>query len=102
MLFDEIMDKLVEIEGVEKPTMMKSPCPHYKGDFMAMMFNKEQALIIKVSPERVNEYITQSKGYEFNFTGKRFKEWALIPMDFEEDYQACVKRRWFTPCKRNN
>ncbi len=55
---------------------------------MAMMFEKEDALIIKVSPERVDELISQGKGREFNFTKKRFKEWVLIPSAYEDEYAS--------------
>jgi hypothetical protein len=58
---------------------------------MASMFEKEDCLIVKVSPERVNELIDQGKGMEFNFTKKRFKEWVLIPRDFEEEYDSYLQ-----------
>jgi hypothetical protein len=28
---------------------------------------------------------------EFNFTKKKFKEWVLIPQEFEDDYEAYLK-----------
>ena len=68
--------------------MMGSPCLRYKGEFFAMMFDREQSLIIKVAPERVNELIAQGVGNEFNFTKKRFKEWVLIPLDREREFEA--------------
>jgi len=67
--------------------MMKTPCLRYKGDFFAMMFDKEDALIIKISPERVNELVSSGIGKEFNFTKKRFKEWVLIPLEFQNEYE---------------
>ncbi len=76
MRYDQVVNKIIQEDGVEQSTMMKTPCLRYKGNFMAMMFDKEDALIIKVSPERVNELITAGKGKEFNFTKKRFKEWV--------------------------
>ncbi len=70
--------------------MMKSPCLRYKGDFLASFFDREEALIIKVSPERVNELIAEGKGMEFNFTKKRFKKWVLIPMTFKDEYESYI------------
>lgn len=90
MRYAQIVHKITQENGVEESTMMKSPCLRYKGNFMAMMFSKEDALIIKVSPERVNEIIEDGKGREFNFTKKRFKEWVLIPLDFEDDFEAFI------------
>ncbi len=77
--------------GVEQSTMMGSPCLRYRGAFMAMMFTKGEGLIIKVPPERVNALITAGDGMEFNFTKKRFKEWVLIPLEFEEKYETYMR-----------
>jgi hypothetical protein len=90
MRYDDIADKIVLEKGVEKSTMMKSPCLRYQGDFIAMMFDREDSLIIKVSPNRVDELIADGKGMEFNFTKKKFKEWVLIPQEFEDDYEARI------------
>jgi hypothetical protein len=90
MNFDLAMSKLLMEEGVELSTMMKTPCLRYKGEFLTMIFDKEDALIIKVSPERVNELIADGKGKEFNFTKKRFKEWVLIPSEYEENYEDYI------------
>jgi len=88
--YDQAVDVIMKEIGVEKSTMMKTPCLRYKGSFMAMMFEKEDALIIKVSPERVNEIISEGKGSEFNFTKKRFKEWVLIPLEYENEYESYI------------
>ena len=77
---------ILQHDGVEMSTMMKTPCLRYKGAFLAMMFDKENALIIKVAPERVNELIASGHGMAFNFTKKRFKEWVLIPLEFQDNY----------------
>ncbi len=90
MSYDQAVDKVIQEDGVEQSTMMRTPCLRYKGDFMAMMFEKENALIIKVSPERVNELITDGKGIEFNFTKKHFKEWVLIPLEYEDKYETYI------------
>jgi len=88
MSYDLALQKIIQEEGVEQSTMMKTPCLRYKGNFMAMMFEKEQALIVKVSPARVDELIVEGNGKAFNFTKKRFKEWVLIPLDYENKYES--------------
>ena len=90
MGYDEIADKMAKESGVERSTMMKSPCLRYKGDFMAMMFDKEDCLIIKVPPARVDALIEAGDGREMNFTKKKFKEWVLIPREFEDKYEAYI------------
>ena len=91
MKFEELSALLGGEKGVEEATMMKSPCLRYKGEFLGMMFDKEDSLIIKVSPTRVNELIEEGIGIEFNYTGKRFKEWVMIPLEFSDQYQIYLK-----------
>ncbi len=88
MSYERAVGAMLRRDGVEESTMMKTPCLRYKGSFIAMMFDKEDALIIKVSPDRVNELISSGKGQAFNFTKKRFKEWVLIPLEFQNEYEA--------------
>lgn len=91
MSYQKGMSELLLEEGVVESAMMKSHCLRYQGEFLCMMFDKEESLIIKVSPERVNELIDNGEGVEFNYTGKRFKEWVMIPLDYEEDYPAYMR-----------
>jgi len=90
MDFQLLAKKICQQNNVALSTMMKTPCLRYKEEFMTMFFEKEDALIIKVAPERVNQLIEQGKGMEFNFTKKRFKEWVLIPLEFEDEYEAFI------------
>jgi hypothetical protein len=91
MGYDEIAAKLSKQPGIEQSTIMKTPCLRYKGDFMAMMFEKEECLIIKVSPERVDALIDAGEGREMNLTKRKFKEWVLIPRKFEDKYRAYIQ-----------
>ena len=91
MTYDQIADRLSLEDGVEISTLMKSPCLRFKGEFVAMNFEREDALIIKVSPVRVDELIKVGDGTEFNFTKKKFKEWVMIPNEFEEKFEAYIR-----------
>jgi len=95
MSYQQAISALLMEDGVEESTMMKAPCLRYKDHFLAMMFEKEDALIIKVSPERVGDLISAGKGKEFNFTKKRFREWVLIPLEFQGDYEAYIREALF-------
>jgi len=90
MSYDIAAESIMREDGVRRSTMMKTPCLRYNGEFLAMMFEKEDALIVKVSPERVSELIDTGKGMEFNFTKKRFKEWVLIPLESQNEYEAYI------------
>jgi hypothetical protein len=86
MSYDQAVDYLIQQPSVELSTRMGSPCLRYKEGFMAMLFAKENALIIKVSSDRVHQTIQEAKGNEFNFTKKKFMQWVLIPEGFEDEY----------------
>ena len=73
MKFDRLVVDFVQIEGVAESTMMGTPCLRYKGDFIAMFFDREESLIIKISPERVNQLIADGLANEFNYTKKRLR-----------------------------
>lgn len=90
MSYESALSAILAQDGVETSTMMSAPCLRYRGGFLAMMLEKQEALIIKVSAERVNDLITCGIGIEFNVTTKRFKEWVLIPQEHEGDYEAYV------------
>lgn len=87
MNFEDICDNFpLDHHGVVVSTMMGSKCLRYNGAFIGMMFDKADALIIKVSASRVNELCDSGQGLEFNFTKKRFKEWVMIPSEDEDEY----------------
>lgn len=90
MKYVEIADRLLKQEGVNLSTVMNHPCLRYKGKFFAMMFMMQDSLLIKVSSARVNELIETGVGRPFNITGKKFKEWVLIPLEYESDYEALM------------
>ena len=102
MSYQRAVNAILMEDGVEESTMMKTPCLRYKDHFLAMMFEREDALIIKVSPDRVNDLISTGKGMEFNFTKKRFKEWVLIPLEFQDEYESYIREALFYAKQKNN
>ena len=86
MSYDHACDMMLLKEGVVISTMMKTPCLRYHDEFLGMWFEKADALIVKLPHSRVQELIENDLGLEFNFTKKPFKEWVLIPLDFEDQY----------------
>ncbi|MBX2868640.1 MAG: hypothetical protein KTR18_08195 [Acidiferrobacterales bacterium] len=83
--------KFASRKGVQESTMMGTHCLRYQGEFFAMMFEKADSLIVKVSVERVNELIETGEGNPFNFTKKRFREWVLIPLKYESRYSVYIE-----------
>lgn len=90
MNYDNLIKKMIKLDGVEESTMMGTHCLRYRDEFLTMWFERENALIVKLPAERVNELIDSGLGREFNFTKKRFKQWVLIPEDREKDYEKLV------------
>ncbi len=88
MNYEDIEHSFLQEHNVDRSTMMGTPCLRYKDEFIAMMFEKEDALIIKTSPERVLQIIESGAGMEFNFTKKRFKQWVMIPLEFMDQYEG--------------
>lgn len=91
MSYEAAVQRLLMEPGVERSTMMGTPCLRYCGAFIAMFFDKGNGMIIKVAPARVNALIAEGIGVEFNFTKKRFKEWVFIPLDFESEYESYIR-----------
>ena len=91
MPYSRIAEMCAKEPGVELSTMMKTPCIRYMGDFVAMMFEREDSLIVKLSADRVDALIASGEGFEFNFTKTTFKEWVLIPRRFEHQYEAFIR-----------
>jgi len=91
MNYQQLEAQFSQLDGVARSTMMGTPCLRYKGEFFAMMFEKQDSLIIKVSADRVNELIANGQGNEFNFTKKRFKEWVLIPIEFDDKFERYLQ-----------
>jgi hypothetical protein len=91
MSYKFAVEALLNEAGVESSAMMKTPCLRYHGEFIGMWFDKEDAMIIKIAPNRVQELIDEGKARPFDFTGKKFREWVLIPMELETEFGCYLK-----------
>ena len=89
--YEAARDRLLKQPGVEEGTMMKTPCLRYRGDFLGMIFEREDALIVKLPAERVLELVNTGQGNPFEFTGKRFREWLLVPREMSESYAPLLE-----------
>lgn len=90
MNFEHFIQPFITSEELALSTMMGTSCLRFKGEFVSMYFAKEESLIVKLSPNRVNELIENGEGNEFNYTKKRFKEWVLIPLEFEDKFNGYI------------
>lgn len=76
---------------VEEGTMMGHRCLRADGDFAAMVGRKEQALIVKLSADRVSALIAAGSGEPFAPAGRVFREWVLISDVDESTWRALME-----------
>jgi hypothetical protein len=89
-LFWTIAEDLVSAR-VEEGTMMGHRCLRVDGGFAAMVGRKDQALIVKLTAERVEQLIAAGTGESFAPAGNVFKEWVLIRDADEPTWRAMMK-----------
>jgi hypothetical protein len=95
-LYDELTDDLLYDPAVGRSTMMGFPCVRRAGRFFASYDPRAEALVIKVSSERVTELIADGTGEPFAPNGRVFREWVTIPEpDFAVWEQLLAEARDF-------
>ena len=90
-LFWQLAEPLMAKKGVEESTMMGFPCLRINGNFFAMVDEKRDALIVKLSADRVTDVIDEGLGEPFAPAGKVFKEWVLVPEVHELTWQELIE-----------
>lgn len=69
---------------VTRNTMMGFPCLRVDDKFFACVEPSSGNLILKLSPERVNELARTGSGRPFAPNGRTFKEWVACPVAARE------------------
>jgi hypothetical protein len=78
-LYDELTDDLLYDPAVGRSTMMGYPCVRRAGRFFASFDPRADALVVKLSRERVSELVADGTGEPFAPNGRVFGEWVTIP-----------------------
>jgi hypothetical protein len=78
-LYDDLTDDLLYDPAVGRSTMMGYPCVRRAGRFFASFDARANALIVKLSRERVAQLIAKGTGEPFAPNGRVFREWTTIP-----------------------
>ena len=90
--FWELAGKLGESDpGVVEGTLMGGRCMRVDGEFLAMYYGKEEALIVKLNEPRVNELIDAGVGRPFAPAKKVFREWVAVPHDHVSQWDALMR-----------
>ena len=77
--------------SVTKSTMMGHPCLRVHGAFFASLERSTNNLVVKLPADRVIELLESVVAEPFVPAGRRFKEWALIPVCDEAIWRDFLK-----------
>lgn len=72
--------------GVTRSTMMGFACLRLDGDFFATCDHRDGSLLVKLDEQRVSALLDSGVAEPFAPNGRRFREWASIPL--------AQRRRW--------
>jgi hypothetical protein len=84
--FWELATPLLDQSGVSRSTMMGFACLRLDGDFFATCDHRNGDLVVKLNEERVTALLASEVAEPFAPNGRRFREWASIPLT--------RRRRW--------
>ena len=77
---------LLNQPGVTRSTMMGFACLRLDGDFFATCDHRSGDLVVKLNEQRVSALLDSGAAEPFAPNGRRFREWASIPLE--------RRRRW--------
>jgi hypothetical protein len=88
--FWSLAEPLLDLPNVTRSTMMGLPCLRVDGAFFASWDRNTGALLVKLSEARVDELIAKGRAEPFAPAGRRFREWAAIPITHARAWRALV------------
>ena len=88
--FWSLAEPLLERAGVTRSTMMGFPCLRLNGAFFASCDHRSGDLVVKLDERRVTELIDARKAEPFAPNGRRFREWATIPIRRQRNWPALL------------
>jgi len=72
---------LLDLEDVERSTMMGFPCLRRSGKYFASIDKEGTGLLVKLPRVRVLELISKGIGAPFSPAGRVFREWVFIALE---------------------
>ena len=84
--FWALAEPLLRQPNVTRSTMMGFACLRLDGDFFATCDHRTGNLVVKLNEQRVSALIDTRSAEAFAPNGRRFREWASIPLT--------RRRRW--------
>jgi hypothetical protein len=78
--FWSLAEPLLERQGITRCTMMGLPCLRIRGAFFASCDRRTGDLLVKLPEARVDELVGADRAHAFAPAGRRFREWAAVPL----------------------
>jgi hypothetical protein len=72
-------ERVLQLPGVTRSTMMGLPCLRVNEAFFASWDRATGALLVKLPAVEVDRLVTSGKADSFAPAARRFREWASIP-----------------------
>lgn len=88
--FWSLAEPLLARVGVERSTMMGLPCLRAAGAFFAAFDRRTGDLLVKLSESRVDELIESDRAHAFAPAGRRFRQWAAVPVDRSRTWRGLL------------
>jgi hypothetical protein len=79
--------------GVSRSTMMGLPCLRVDGRFFASFDRRTGDLLVKLPAPRVDQLVLAGQAHPFAPAGRRFREWAAVPVARSRSWRDCWTRR---------
>lgn len=88
--FAALAAPLLDRPGVERSTMMGLPCLRLNGAFFASCDRRTGDLLVKLPEARVDELVDTGRAHAFAPAGRRFRQWAAIPLKRGRSWQRLL------------
>jgi hypothetical protein len=90
--FWTVAEPLLELPGVTRSTMMGLPCLRVDEAFFASWDRATGALLVKLAEADVDRLVADGKADPFAPAGRRFREWASIPVTRSRTWPRLLER----------
>jgi hypothetical protein len=91
-LFWTHAEPLLRRHGVSRSTMMGMPCLRVDGRFFASFDRRTGDLLVKLPAATVDELVADGRAGPFAPAGRRFREWAAVPVADSRSWPAMLEK----------
>lgn len=85
---------LLGSDDVTRSTMMGLPCLRVRAKFFAAFDRSTGNLMVKLPASRVSQLIADGECSEVAPSGRRFREWAAIPLEAVDRWPRFLHEAW--------